>query len=255
MSVVFITGGCANTGLAISKLFASKGWDVAVSSRDIKSSAATVEMLKKEYGVTARAYTLELGKVDTIMDAFAQVKRDFGRLDCFVANAANLGIGMGAFSTDFDGFNSVMEDNARGSFFCCQQAAMIMKEQGEGGAIVTIGSIQANGCVRDRIPYAMSKAAMAAMVRCLAYELGEYHIRVNNIVAGAIHSVRWNDIPEDAKALRRSRYPLGHEASEMDIANAVFYLGTDLSNSTSGTDLLIDSGLSTCILPYSKAES
>ena len=132
---------------------------------------------------------------------------------------------------------------------------MIMKEQGEGGAIVTIGSIQANGCVRDRIPYAMSKAAMAAMVRCLAYELGEYHIRVNNIVAGAIHSVRWNDIPEDAKALRRSRYPLGHEASEMDIANAVFYLGTDLSNSTSGTDLLIDSGLSTCILPYSKAES
>ena len=255
MSVVFITGGCANTGLAIANLFASKGWDVAVSSRDNKSSSQTAEMLQKEYGVTARHYVLELGNTDSIMKAFEQVYADFGRLDCFVANAAHLGIGMGTFSTDVDGFNAVMEANARGSFFCCQQAAEIMRKQPEGGAIVTIGSIQANGCVRDRVPYAMSKAAMAAMVRCLAYELGEYHIRVNNIVAGAIHSVRWNDIPEDAKALRRSRYPLGHEAAEMDIANAAFFLGTDLSNSTSGTDLLIDSGLSTCILPYSKADS
>ena len=47
MSVVFITGGCVNTGLAIANLFASKGWDVAVSSRDIASSTATVEMLKE----------------------------------------------------------------------------------------------------------------------------------------------------------------------------------------------------------------
>lgn len=254
MSVVFITGGCANTGLAISKLFASKGWDVAVSSRDIASSTATVEMLKKEYGVTARAYALELGNPDTITAAFAQVKADFGRLDCFVANAAHLGVGMGTFSTSVDDFNAVMEANARGSFLCCQQAAIIMKEQ-QSGAIVTIGSIHCNGCIRDRVPYAMSKAAMAAMVRCLAYELGEYNIRVNNIVAGAIHSVRWDDMTEEAKAIRRSRYPLGHEAAEEDIANAVFFLGTDLSNSTTGTDLLIDSGLSTCILPYSKADS
>lgn len=255
MSVVFITGGCANTGLATAKLFASKGWDVAVSSRDSESSLATTEMLKKEYGVNAKSYTLELGNTDSIFAAFKQVKADFGRLDCFVANAAHLGIGMGTFSTDVEDFNAVMEANARGSFFCCQQAAEIMRRQKEGGAIVTIGSIQANGCVRDRVPYAMSKAAMAAMVRCLAYELGEYNIRVNNIVAGAIHSVRWDDMTEEAKAVRRSRYPLGHEAAEMDIANAVFYLGTDLSNSTTGIDLLIDSGISTCILPYSKAEN
>ena len=254
MSVVFITGGCANTGLATAKLFASKGWDVAVSSRDSKSSLATTEMLKKEYGINAKHYVLELGDTDSIMKAFKQVYADFGRLDCFVANAAHLGIGMGTFSTNVDDFNAVMEANARGSFFCCQQAAEIMRNQAEGGAIVTIGSIQANGCVRDRVPYAMSKAAMAAMVRCLAYELGEYNIRVNNVVAGAIHSVRWNDMTEEAKAVRRSRYPLGHEAAEEDIANAVFYLGTDLSNSTSGIDLLIDSGLSTCVLPYSKAE-
>ena len=255
MSVIFITGGCANTGLAISKLFASKGWDVAVSSRDQSFSDATAKMLSQEYGVTAKGYTLELGKPDTIAKAFEQFKADFDRLDCFVANAAHLGIGMGTFSTDVEGFDAVMEANARGSFFCCQQAATIMRDKGEGGAIVTIGSIQANGCIRDRLPYAMSKAALSAMVRCLAYELGEYHIRANNIVAGAIHSVRWDEMTEEAKAVRRSRYPLNHEAAENDIANAVFYLGTDLSNSTTGTDLLIDSGLSTCILPYTKAEN
>ena len=88
----------------------------------------------------------------------------------------------------------------------------------------------------------------------MAFELGEYGIRANNIVAGAIHSNRWDVLSEEVKAQRRSRYPVGRESTEDEIANGVFYLGTDLSASTTGTDLVIDSGISVCLLPYSKAE-
>ncbi len=253
MKVMFVTGACANTGLAIARRFAREGYNVAISSRDSESAAATAEMLQKEYGITAKGYVLSQGDYESITEVFAKLKADFGRLDCFVANAANLGVDYGVLNTTPESFDAVMDVNAKGSFFCCQEAAKIMKENG-GGNIVTIGSIHSTGCVRGRLPYAMSKAAMSVMVRCLAFELGEYGIRANNIIAGAIHSNRWNDISEEDKAARRSRYPVGHEASEEDIANAVFYLGTDMSASTTGTDLTVDSGLGTCILPYSKAE-
>ena len=253
MKVIFITGGCANTGLAIARRFAKAGYAVAVSSRDKNSAADTAAALSSEYGITARGYALSQADTDDIKRVFSEIKRDFDRLDCFVANAAHLGVDFGVLNTSPDKFDEVMNVISRGSFFCCQAAAEIMKQQDEGGTIVTVGSIHSTGCVRGRLPYAMSKAAMSEMVRCLAYELGEYGIRANNIIAGAIHSKRWDSISEEEKAKRRSRYPIGHEAAEEDIANAVYYLGTDMSASTTGTDLVVDSGLSTCILPYSKA--
>ncbi len=253
MKVMLVTGACANTGLAIARRFAREGYGVAITSRDQASATATAEMLEKEYGVMVRGYELSQGEVSSIMAVFAQVKADFGRLDCFVANAAHLGVDYGVLNTVPHTFDEVMDVNAKGTFFCCQEAAKLMKENG-GGNIVTIGSIHCTGCIRGRLPYAMSKAAISIMVRCLAFELGEYNIRANNIIAGAIHSNRWDDISEEDKAIRRSRYPIGHEASEDDIANAAFYLGTEMSNSTTGTDLTVDSGLGTCILPYTKAE-
>ena len=127
-----------------------------------------------------------------------------------------------------------------------------MKRQG-GGAIVTVGSVQALGAVRGRAVYSMTKAAISSLVKNMAYELGEYGIRANNLVAGAIHSSRWDALSEEECAKRRARYPVGRESTEEEIANGVFFLGTDLSASTTGTDLVIDSGISVCLLPYTKS--
>ena len=98
----------------------------------------------------------------------------------------------------------------------------------------------------------MSKAALSSLVKNMAYELGEYGIRTNNVVAGAIHSERWDSLSEDELTKRRMRYPIGRESTEQEIANAVFYLGTDLSATVTGIDLVVDSGLSVCLLPYGK---
>ena len=128
-----------------------------------------------------------------------------------------------------------------------------MKRHG-GGAIVTIGSVQGTGAVRGRAVDSMTKAAISLLVKNLAFELGEYGIRANNVVAGAVHSERWNALSEEEIATRRARYPVGRESTEEEIANAVFYLGTDLSASVTGTDLTVDSGISVCLLPYSKSD-
>lgn len=251
MKTVFITGATRNTGLAIAKRFAREGYDVAISSRDIESAQATAEALEKEFPITARGYVMHYDQLNSIRETFRQIGKDFGRLDAFVANSANLGIGFGLMNTDEQTFDEIADVNIKGNFFCCQCAAELMKKSG-GGSIVTIGSVQGTGAVPGRTVYAMSKAALSMLVKSMAYELGQYGIRANNLVAGAIHSQRWDGISQEELASRRSRYPAGRESTEDEIANAVYFLSSEQAGSITGTDLTVDSGITACLLPYQK---
>lgn len=252
MKTVFITGATRNTGLAIARCFAGEGWNVAISSRDPAAAQATAEALQKEFSVTVRGYAMDLDRTESIEATFRQLEQDFGRLDAFVANAANLGIDCGLLNTPEEAFDAIADVNIKGSFFCCQNAAQLMRQT--GGSIVTIGSVQGTGAVPGRTVYGMTKAALAALVRYMAYELGQYGIRANNVIAGAVHSCRWDTLTDAQIAARRSRYPAGRESTEDEIASAVFYLCSDHAASITGTDLTIDSGLTACLLPYQKKE-
>jgi len=252
MNTVFITGATRNTGLAIARRFAGEGYNIAISSRDSAAAQGTAELISKEFSVTARGYGMSYESVESIRQTFRQVEADFGRLDVFVANSANLGMGFGLLNTTEKDFDEIADVNIKGNFFCCQCAAELMKEN--GGSIVTIGSVQGTGAVSGRTVYAISKAALSMLVKSMAYELGQYGIRVNNVVAGAVHSQRWEGLSEEELASRRSRYPVGRESTEEEIANAVYFLGSDLSASITGTDLTVDSGITACLLPYQKQE-
>lgn len=253
MKNILITGGTVNTGLAIARLFAKKGYGVAITSRDGEKAEAAAQAIAAEFSIPAKGYALSITDPCEIRTVFEAAAADLGSIDVFVANAANLGIGYSILNTEPEQFDAIMDVNLRGTFFCCQAAAQIMKRQG-GGNIVTIGSVQGTGAVHGRTVYSVSKAAISMLVKNLAYELGEYNIRANNVVAGAIHSTRWDALSEEEIAKRRSRYPVGRESTEEEIANAVYFLGSELSASTTGIDLTVDSGISICLLPYTKNE-
>ena len=253
MKNILITGGTVNTGLAIARLFAKKGYGIAITSRDGEKAEAAAQAIAAEFSIPAKGYALSITDPCEIRTVFEAAAADLGSIDVFVANAANLGIGYSILNTEPEQFDAIMDVNLRGTFFCCQAAAQIMKRQG-GGNIVTIGSVQGTGAVHGRTVYSVSKAAISMLVKNLAYELGEYNIRANNGVAGAIHSTRWDALSEEEIAKRRSRYPVGRESTEEEIANAVYFLGSELSASTTGIDLTVDSGISICLLPYTKNE-
>ena len=254
MKSILITGATANTGLAIARKFAKEGYTVGVTSRNAEQAEETARLIAEEVSVPTKGYKLELCDVGEIKRVFEQFEEEFGRLDAFVANAANLGVDFGLMNTDEQSYYDITDANIKGTFFCCQAAAEVMKRHG-GGAIVTIGSVQALGAVRGRTVYSMTKAAISALVKNMAYELGEYGIRANNLVAGAIHSKRWDVLTEEEKSARRARYPVGRESTEEEIANGVYFLASELSSSTTGTDLVIDSGISICMLPYTKSNT
>ncbi len=253
MKVVLITGATRNTGLATARRFAAEGYAVAITSREEGAAQQTAQQLAGEFGITAKGYGMSLECVEDIRAVFDRLEQDFGRLDVFVANSAHLGVGFGLQGTTEEQFDAVVDVNIKGTFFCCQCAAELMKRSG-GGSIVTIGSVQGTGGLTGRTVYGMSKAALSVLVRYMAYELGQYGIRANNVVAGAIHSMRWDELSLEEIAARRSRYPVGRESTEEEIANAVWFLGSEQSASMTGTDLTVDSGLTACLLPYKKEE-
>ena len=141
-----------------------------------------------------------------------------------------------------------MDVNLKGTFFTSQYASKMMLEN--GGSIVLLGSVQGCGAVRGRAVYGISKAAVNALGKYLAFDLAPYKIRANCLIAGAIHTDRWENVAPAELEKRHANYLTGREANMEEIANAVYFLSSDLSGSITGTSLTVDSGVLVPILPY-----
>lgn len=249
--VAFITGAARNTGYAIAKRFLKDGYCVCISSRDAQSSQTAAQSLQKEVpGAEVLGLAMELSDVDSIHSAFQTIREKYGCLDAFVANAAHLGVGINVFNATLKDWEDVMNTNARGTFFCCQEAVRLM--EGKGGAMVLISSVHANQANPGRVLYCASKSALNGMARGLALELGYLHIRVNALIAGAIWTERWETQTPEETERRRSQYPAGRESAPEEIAAAVAFLCSDQAGTITGTEMTVDSGISICLLPYDK---
>ena len=248
MPTIFITGGTKNTGFAIAEKFASNGYNIAISSRSKEAAESAAEKISRKYHVKSKGYRLDLADVNDIKRVFGEIKHDFGSIETFVANSANLGVDSDMLFVTEEDYNSLMNVNLKGTYFCCQQAALIMKENG-GGSIV-ISSVHSHECIKGRSLYVASKGGLNALSRSMAIELGPFGIRTNCVIAGAIRTERWDNLSSEQIQNKRDNWPVGIESTGEDIANGVFYLGTDLSKTVSGTELTIDSGVLVSLLPY-----
>lgn len=244
-----ITAGSKNTGFEMCRKFAENGYNIHLTSRSKTDAESAAKRIKKEFpSIDAYGYSLELSSVADIKRAFDEIGKNAETLDVFVANAANLGIGLDTLATDEEHYDSVMDVNLKGTFFTSQYAAEMMLEN--GGSIVLIGSVQGCGAINGRAVYGISKAAINAMSKYLAFDLAPYKIRVNCLVAGAIHTDRWENVNSAELERRRANYLTGCEATMKEIANAVYFLSDGLSRSITGTSLTVDSGVLVPILPY-----
>lgn len=248
MKTVLITAGTKNTGFVMAKLFAQKGWEVHLTSRDEKAAFDAAEKLKTEVpGTRAFGYGMDQGNSESLKSAFLAIRQNTEKLDALVCNAANLGLGLDVFNLTEEDFDTVMDCNLKGTLFVAREAAKLMLG---GGSMVLMGSVQGKGAIEGRLLYGVSKAGIAAMSQYLAFDLAPYGIRVNTLVAGAIRTNRWDGITPEEEARRRAPYPVGRESSMEEIAKGVYYLASEDSATVTGTELVIDSGVLLPILPY-----
>lgn len=251
--VVLITGATQYTGFTTAKLFAKRGYNLVITSRNLEKAEEAANQVRMEI---PEAEVLAVGmtpaSVQETQEAFQKVKKHFNRLDCFVANATAVCRFKSILSTTEEDYDFIMDSNTKGYFFGTQCAAKLMIECGIQGSIVLIGSVHSLGALPNRIPYAISKGGIEVLARNAAYELGKYGIRVNCLVAGAIVNDGFLKQSDDEKEARRANWPIGRESYPDDIAKSVYFLASDESRTITGTNLVVDSGVTACLLKYEK---
>ncbi len=238
---VFITGATVNTGLGTAEKFAAEGYNLFLGSRSGENAEKTAKALSEKYGVFAKGYGMKVFDEENVKSIFNDIKSRGYLIDCLVLNAANLEIGQKFFDVSAEEFMSVINTNIGWNFMIARQAALQMKEAG-GGTIVFVNSNTAYRAIPDRIAYSASKSGALGMMRAMAFDLGKYNIRVNAVLPGMIKTDRWENNYNNCRHALSNYTPLGDIASFEDIANAVWYLGSDMSRNTTGAELVVDGG-------------
>lgn len=249
---VIITGAVRNIGLAIAKKFASEGYNVCITSRKEIEATEMAKTLTEQFpDVDFLGCGMETTNIDQIRGTFKKLMEKFGRLDALVCNAADPGYNQSILSTTPEQYDYVMNCNARGYFFCAQEAAKIMVKQ-KKGSIVFVGSVHSKRALPNRITYAASKGAIDVINRNICYELGKFNVRSNLIIVGATYNDRWVDYTLEDYENKRKNWPLGIESYPEDIANTAYFLSSDQAKTISGAELAVDSGLLSVLNAYNK---
>ena len=250
---VFITGAQTGTGYAIAEKFAAGGYDVFITSRSGEKAAAAAEKLSQTYGIFARGYECGIRNEQQIIDIFADIDQTGRSVSTVILCAADLGFGsdpakgLDFFTQDVADFQQVFETNLVWNFMIVRQAALRMKENG-GGAVVFLSSNTAYRAIPNRMAYCASKGGINAMSKAMAIDLGPYGIRSNAILPGTIKTERWQRMGS-SQIVSGQLTPIGDITDFEDIANACWYLGTDLSKNVTGTELILDGGMSCQLYP------
>ena len=156
-------------------------------------------------------------------------------------------VGMDFFTVSVEEFQRVLETNLVWNFMIVRQAALRMKAQG-GGAIVFISSNTAYRAIPNRSAYCASKGGINAMSKAFAIDLGKYGIRSNVVLPGTIKTRRWESMGSK-QIVDGSLTPIGDISDFEDIANAAFFLGTELSKNITGSELTVDGGMQAQLYP------
>jgi NAD(P)-dependent dehydrogenase (short-subunit alcohol dehydrogenase family) len=245
--IALVTGAGSGIGAAIAESFAQAGAFVFVSDLAPESSRATVDRIRTAKG---RAEGLQLDVRDEAQCARAarSVLSAQGRLDVLVNNAGigHVGTLLQTTGEDLDRLYAV---NVRGVFNVSKAflPGMIGRQSGN---IINIASIAGVIGLRDRLAYCASKFAVVGLTKCMALDHAPAGIRVNCICPGRVETpfvtARLKEYPDPEKARREmsATQALGRMGKPEEIAAAALYLAGDESAFVTGTEFVIDGGLS-----------
>ena len=246
--VVAITGAASGLGEATARLMAAEGARVVLA--DIQDDRG--ERLAAELGDDARYVRCDVTSEPEVAGLVDVAVQEFGRLDCMFNNAGIVGAHGGIDEIPLEEYEYTMAVLLRSVFLGMKHAARVMKPQGSGVILTTssIGGLQ--GGLGPHV-YGAAKAAVVALTKNVAAELGAWSIRVNAIAPGKIltpmnaaNIVGDPDAMDEAREAFATRTPLrGRIGEAADIAHAALWLASDDAGFVSGHTLVVDGGLTT----------
>lgn len=242
--IAFVTGAGTGLGYAACEALALAGATVALNDIDPTCAAAAATQLNAACG-TERVYPYagDVADVAGIRADIATICTQLGTPDICLANA-----GITHFGTFLDyepeAFDRLMAVNLRGTYFTAQAAARAMVAQQLPGRIILMASITGMRVVGGLGTYGLSKSAIMALARSLAFELGPYGITVNAIAPGATLTERTQLETPTYERDWAAVTPTRRVGQVEDIAAAVLYLSSPAARHLTGQTLVVDGGWS-----------
>ena len=236
--VVLISGGARGQGEAEARLLAAEGANVVIG--DVLGDAGRA--VAAALGDGCEFVELDVTDPANWEAAVSRATSTFGGLDVLVNNAGIAGL-TPIIDGDIDEFRKVIEVNQFGVYLGMRAAAPAMRARG-GGSMINISSIDGLIGMPFVAAYVASKFAVRGMTKAAALELAPHGIRVNSVHPGYIDTPMVREPMGDdfAESLGAS-VPLGRLGTTDDIAELVLYLSTDASSYCTGSEFVIDGGM------------
>ncbi len=240
--VALISGGARGMGATEARVFVQEGAKVVIGDI-LEEEGRQTEAAINEGGGECVFVRLDVTDELAWAEAVATAVNRFGKLDILVNNAG-IGIVNNVEDTTAEEWDLVMDINAKGVFLGSKAAIPALREAG-GGSIVNISSIA--GITGGRTSsYAASKGAVRLLTKSTAIQYAHDGIRCNSVHPGVIETPMTLPIMLDTEAGREqhaARHPMGRIGQPEDIAYGVLFLASDEASFMTGSELIIDGGL------------
>jgi NAD(P)-dependent dehydrogenase (short-subunit alcohol dehydrogenase family) len=241
--VGIITGAASGIGAATARVFAREGAKVVLTDIDDVAGSALAEELGGTY------LHLDVSEEDGWAAVIAAAER-LGRLDIMVANAG-IGITGSAIDMPLKEWRRQMAVNVDGVFLSVKYCIPAMRRAGNGGSIVMLSSVAGLRGSAGLAGYSATKGAVRLFAKSMALECAQAGdgIRVNSVHPGIIATPIWTKLPSgnnpplDPYAIGEQTVPLGKAGEASEIADGILFLASDMSSHVTGSELIIDGGL------------
>ncbi len=240
--VAIVTGSSKGIGRALAKGLAEAGADIAAIART-ESELITLKEEIEALGRKCAYWVCDMGDVSQVTKMVQDVHACFGHIDILVNNAA-VNIRQEPLTVTEDIWDYQMGINIKGAYFCAQEVAKFMKDQGSG-SIINICSNASIVGLTNQVMYCASKGALSQITKALALDLCPYGIRVNAVgpgLTGPTHLTEKIFTSPDMLETRLTRIPMHRAAKPEELQGATVYLASDASSYMTGHTIYVDGG-------------
>lgn len=242
--VAIVTGTSRGLGQYFGRALAKSGADLVITSRDL-SSLTKFKQEIESLGRKALPVQLDVLSQSDIENMVRMTINEYGKIDILVNNA---GLNIRKPSTDVSqqDWDTVLNTNLKGSFFCAQAVAKEMIKR-KHGRIINVGSCTCVFGMEGIVPYTASRGAILSMTRSLAAEWGRFGITVNVLAPGWFKTAQNAVLYENKEWVDyiTSRIPLNRPGRPHDLDGTVIFLASDASEYITGQIILVDGGFTT----------
>lgn len=240
--VVVVSGGTRGIGYAIAAGFALRGARVVVTGRTLQAAEKAAAKLGEQAEFSVLGLACDVTKAADVERLADRVLGDLDRVDTLV-NVAGVNRRKPALDVSEDDYDFILDTNLKGAFLLAREIGKAMVERGSGCQI-NIASLNTDRPLKNVLPYAMSKAAMAHMTRGMALEWGPRGVRVNAIAPGFILTdltrKLWSD--ETMRAWGLANTPQRRLGMPEDLVGATIFLASPAAAFITGQVLFVDGG-------------